>query len=498
MARQERVVRNAGEEVWPDGTVTATFEFRHELYREALYESIPASRRARLHAALGERLALVQTGEVKKGADHYARAHEVGRALKYFYPAALKAFNKSAYRETLALLNRAIELIGTLPESDDAYRVERELQLLRASTSIALEGWASDIVGECYSRAGEMAGKLDLEDDSAEIFGIASMQELRGHYKASQQTLEGMLSRNSSLSLEGHELLACSLFHQGEFQHSIENADHAIDLYDPEQVSSVLARYGENPGVCCHGWAALDLWFMGYPDMAISRSDEALALAEEHVYSQSTALTYRTFLHQYRNEPEEAAHWAAKAIEVAGAQGFEFRIAQASVIAGWAGACLATDDEARRAALERIDAAIAHHLAIGAKMDLPYYLTLKAEALERLGEVDAALEVLDEALSLTGGSRAFFYEPEMHRRRALLLLEAAPPDHASARAAIEESLAIARQRGARMLELRTCVTRLQMPDQQTDRQSLDELRELMSGFTEGTESPDLQVAAAFR
>lgn len=501
MARQDRVVRNAGEEVWPDGTVTATFEFRHELYREALYQSIPASRRARLHAALGERLeqaygvqAEAHAGEL---ADHYARAHEVGRALRYFYPAALKAFNKSAYRESLSVLNRAIELIGTLPESEDALRVERELQLLRASATIVLEGWASETVEMCYGRARQIADKLGLEDRSSEVFGIASMQELRGHFKDSQRTIEGMLSGRSDLSLEGHELLACSLFHQGQFERSKRSADVAIDLYDPEQVSSVLARYGENPGVCCHGWAALDLWFMGYPDKALERSEQALKLAEEHVYSRSTALTYRSLLHQFNNEPEEAARWAAKTIEVAGAQGFMFRVAQTSVISGWARARLADDDEARRAALEQMDAGIAAHRAFGAAMDMPYYLTLKAEVLSLLGDTEAALGVIDEALAAADESRAFFYEPEMHRRRALLLLELEPPDDEGARAAIEQSLAIARRRGARMLELRTAVTRLETTEASPDETLLEELRTLVSGFSEGAATPDLQAAAAF-
>ena len=289
MARQGRIVRNAGEVRWPDGTVTATFEFRHELYREALYDRVSAARRSRLHGALGERLEQAYgsepgpaTGQI---ADHFARSTQPVRALKYFYPAALLSFNRSANRETLTIVDRAIALIGTLPESDDARRIERDLQLLRASAVISLEGWAAEGVEAAYTRARTLGGELGLGDHSPETYGMAAMHELRGRYAESQAVIESLLNGHTELGLEAHELLACSLFHQGKFAQSKDSADQAIEEYDPREVSAILARYGENPGVCCHGWAALDLWFMGYPDSALRRSDSALALAEGHTYS---------------------------------------------------------------------------------------------------------------------------------------------------------------------------------------------------------------------
>jgi predicted ATPase len=500
LARQARVVRNAGEVHWPDNTVTATFEFRHELYREALYDSVPASRRARLHAALGERLEQAYGDEAEQHAgqiaDHFARAHEVGRALKYFYPAALKAFNRSANREAQALLNRAIGLIATLPESEESLRVERELHLLRASAYISLEGWASDDVERSYRRAREIADQLGMDGNSIETLGLASMEELRGHYKESQIVLETLLDDPSMLGLEAHELLACSLFHQGEFAASMKNADQAISQYDPAEISSVLARYGENPGVCCHGWAALDLWFLGYPDTAVERSENALKLAAEHIYSHSTALTHRTFLHQFRNEPAKALEFASRTIEVASAQGFGFRIAQTSIIGAWAKACLAESAQEMKDALQQIDSALEDYASMGAEMDVPYYLTLKADVLKRLGRVEDALQLQDEALSMTGDGRAFFYEPEMHRLRAELLLAQDEPRREEAADAIRESLEIARRTGARMLELRTCVTRLAMLDDVSDDSpEKKDLLQVMNSLSEGQNAPDWQSAS---
>jgi predicted ATPase/DNA-binding winged helix-turn-helix (wHTH) protein len=46
-ARSGQFVQTHGEVEWPDGTVTAGYEFRHALYREILSERVPVSRRLR-------------------------------------------------------------------------------------------------------------------------------------------------------------------------------------------------------------------------------------------------------------------------------------------------------------------------------------------------------------------------------------------------------------------------------------------------------------------
>jgi DNA-binding winged helix-turn-helix (wHTH) protein/type II secretory pathway predicted ATPase ExeA/tetratricopeptide (TPR) repeat protein len=502
LARQNRIIRNAGEEAWPDGTVTATFEFRHELYRETLYEAVPASRRARLHGALGERLEMAYGEQsvirAHELADHFARARMAERALKYFYPAALKAFNRSAHREAQAILNRALETLATLPESDDHLRIERQLHLLRASTCISLQGWAAEDVETSYRRARSIALRLGLDEKSVETLGLASMEELRGHYRKSEGVLQSLLDDTSMLGLEAHELLACSLFHQGKFKQSMDSADRAVSQYDPKEISSVLARYGENPGVCCHGWAALDLWFLGYPEAAIERSDQALTLAREHVYSHSTALTHRTFLHQFRNEPERTLACARKTREIAQRQGFDFRIAQTAIIGAWARARLADGPQEREDALGQLDTGIRDYTAMGAEMDLPYYLTLRADVLHRSARVEEALALQDEALAMTADGRDFFFEAEMHRLRALWLLAQARPDRSAAEAALDISLQRARQQGARTLELRTRTTRLELlgPDAGGGQEQA-ELVSLMARLGKDGDAPDWLAANRF-
>ena len=56
LARRGQWLRLRGHSVWPDGTVSARYDFIHALYQEAVYNRITAARRLRLHRRIGERL----------------------------------------------------------------------------------------------------------------------------------------------------------------------------------------------------------------------------------------------------------------------------------------------------------------------------------------------------------------------------------------------------------------------------------------------------------
>src|SRR5260370_28737140 len=55
LSRREQFVTAKNVSTWPDGTVAATYEFRHALYRDVLYERVPAGQRGELHRRVAER-----------------------------------------------------------------------------------------------------------------------------------------------------------------------------------------------------------------------------------------------------------------------------------------------------------------------------------------------------------------------------------------------------------------------------------------------------------
>ena len=127
---------------------------------------------------------------------------------------------------------------------------------------------------------------------------------------------------------------------------------------------------------------------------------------------------------------------------------------------------------------------------------MPYYLALLADAHLRANQPDAGLAVVEEALSLGRETNERWWDAELHRLRAELLL-AGGAEAAEAEAALRRALEIARGQQAKSLELRAAraLAGLWAASGRTA-EARDLLAPVFSSFTEGLETPDLQGARA--
>jgi predicted ATPase/DNA-binding winged helix-turn-helix (wHTH) protein len=135
LARRLYFVRRAGEDELPDGTRSAFFVFAHGLYREVLYQRQSASRRARRHTRIAERLAQLFAGRevnvAQEMAMHYEAAGNWHRAASVLVSAARNARERNAHPEAEALLERAERLAENLGDAQrgaamDEIRAEME------------------------------------------------------------------------------------------------------------------------------------------------------------------------------------------------------------------------------------------------------------------------------------------------------------------------------------------------------------------------------------
>lgn len=55
LVHQQQILRPLAVRTWPDGTVSARYEFRHGLYQHVAYQRIGVARQVRLHRRIGER-----------------------------------------------------------------------------------------------------------------------------------------------------------------------------------------------------------------------------------------------------------------------------------------------------------------------------------------------------------------------------------------------------------------------------------------------------------
>ena len=152
--------------------------------------------------------------------------------------------------------------------------------------------------------------------------------------------------------------------------------------------------------------------------------------------------------------------------------------------------------------LARLTAGLARYRRLGSVASVPFFLTVLAQAHLQRGQVEAGLAVIEEAVQLTETHFVRFWTAEVYRLRGELLLAQAGQacrvpgmETAPAEACFQQALDIARQQGAKALELRAAISlsRLWLAQDK-----YDAAQALLAGcydwFSEGLDTADLQTA----
>jgi predicted ATPase len=122
---------------------------------------------------------------------------------------------------------------------------------------------------------------------------------------------------------------------------------------------------------------------------------------------------------------------------------------------------------------------------------------LLAEAYGQVGQPEAGLTVLDEALTLVATTEARWWQAELHRLKGALLLQLPIPAGHQAEASFQQALDVARGQQAKALELRAALSLSRLWQQQGKREAARELLPPIYGwFTEGFDTADLREAQA--
>src|SRR5262245_50174530 len=142
----------------------------------------------------------------------------------------------------------------------------------------------------------------------------------------------------------------------------------------------------------------MTLWLLGYPEQALARLDEALALAHalSHPYSLATARWCAAFVSQFRRDvPAVHAH-ATAVVVLSTEQGFPIWAAWGASLRGWA---LAMQGQ-REAGMDQVSQGLVAYRATGAALWVPYFCTLLADVCDHLGHPTDGLQALAEAHTL--------------------------------------------------------------------------------------------------
>ncbi|WP_181389631.1 winged helix-turn-helix domain-containing protein [Leucothrix pacifica] len=162
-----------GSQSWPDGSISESYRFWHQLYRQYFYENLSAARCRHYHLRFAERLLSGYLGKVSELASQLAYHFEAGgdlpRALAFSKEASQHAAQCFAYREAIAHISNVIALSERLEQP--------ELQLAsrkRRCTYLLASGQLGETVKEYKSL---IEASQALADSKAEIDATLGMAD---------------------------------------------------------------------------------------------------------------------------------------------------------------------------------------------------------------------------------------------------------------------------------------------------------------------------------
>jgi predicted ATPase/predicted Ser/Thr protein kinase len=497
------LVRFEGEKELPGGRLTVRYRFVHALYQNALFSSLRATRRVSLSAAIAQALLKFYTGRhtnviASRLAFLFEAARNYMEATQYYLAAAQEAAHLFANQEAVTLARHGMALLRTLPDNCDRQRRELQLQIALAGPLTAIRGYADADVAQAYTRAIELCHLLN---DTPQLFlvlhGLYRFHFVKGELNSALnlgEQLHGIAQRadDAAMLVEAHRALGLPLIYLGEFARAREHLDCALELYDPQKHRSHIVLYGADPALACYAWRSLALWFIGSPEQALASIKQSLALAAEitHPFSRAYARILAAWLYQYRREPAEVRIHTDAAIEMSTEHGFAQWLAVGRMLRGWAR--VAANDVSR--GIEDLRVGHDAFRATGGVFNLPHFLALLAEALGRAGQLDEALAVISEALSVSLRQNDRCYEAELKRLKGELLLQQGCTA-AQAGEAFQQALETARMQGAKSLELRAATSLARLYSRTGRREEgRTQLIDIYRRFTEGFETPDLTEA----
>ena len=488
----------------------ATYLFKHALIQEAAYQSLLKSTRQRHHQRIAQvvevRFPELCDTQPELLAHHYTEAGVMAQAIPYWQRAGQRAVERSANLEAIEHLTRGLDVLKTLPDTPERAQQELDLQTTLGPALMVTKGMGAPEVLQAYARARELCQQVGETPQLCQVlWGLWVFYLMRMELQTARELGEHLLSLaqqvgDPALLLNAHYALGNTLNYLGELTTAQAHFAQGITLYDRQQHRS---HAGLDPGVACIYYAAVTLWWLGYPDQALQRSHEALTLAQElaHPFSLANALFFAAWLHHLRRE-WPLTHERAEAVRaLATEQGFAQFVAggtffRGCALAEWDPAPGAGQGQAE-AGMAQMQQGLAAWRATGAKVLRPYGLALLAKASAQMGQHEAGLALLAEALTVLNDTGERRWEAELYRLKGEILLAHAAGHDAEAEICFRQALDVARRQQAKSWELRAAMSLSRLWQRQGKRTEARELLAPIYGwFTEGFDTADLQEARA--
>jgi class 3 adenylate cyclase/predicted ATPase len=489
----------------------ATYRFKHALIQDVGYQSLLRSSRRQYHQRIAQVLEQqfpeTVASQPELVAHHLTEADRNEQAIPYWQRAGQQAMERSAYVEAIPHLSQGLELLKALPDAADRTRQELTLQVALGNAVLATKGFGAPEANPIYARARELCQQLG---DTPELFpvlhGLYSFYVSQGDHDTARELVDEFLQvaqgqRDAAPLLIAHRMMGMGLFFRGDVVEARKHFEQCLALYDPHEHHALAFHYsGHDPKVAALAVLALTLWLLGYPDQAVQRVGEALAMARgsSQASSLAYALSQKVILHQFRREGDVVRKYAEELTTLATEHSLALFASTGMTYRGWALA----EREPGEEAIGEIRKGLTAWQAMGAEVYGPYVFTLLADAYGKANRTDEGIAAASEALATLERTGERVWESELHRLKGELTLQSGVGSMQSgaqqeAEQCFLRALDVARHRQAKSPELRaaTSLSRLWQRQGKGD-EAHKLLTEIYGWFTEGFDTEDLKTAKA--
>jgi predicted ATPase len=483
----------------------AIYLFKHALIQEAAYQSLLKSTRQQFHQRIAQVLearfpTLVAT-QPELVAQHYTVAGRTEQAVVYWQRAGQQASERSANVEAISHFTTGIELLKTLPETPERTQHALTMHIALGGALLMAKGHAAPEVEHAYTQAYALCQQMGETSQLVQVlFGLWRYYIAWPQFHTARELGETLLRLAQHadapvLVVIAHYAFGTTSMWLGALPAARTHLEEGIARYTPDQRTALVFRIGQDPGVACRAYTALILWLMGYPEQALARLHDALALAHElsHPFSLAFARCVAAMVYHFRRDVLAVHEQAEAIIVLATEQGFPFWAGMGTSLRGWALAMQSQGEEGTA----QVRQGFAARRATGSALGVPWFCILLAEVSDRFGHPEDGLQALAEAHTLMEEHEERWWEAEVHRLRGILLLRQTVAQPEEAETWLRRALDVARRQEAKSLELRAATSLARLWQQQGKRADAHQLlAEVYDWFTEGFDTADLQEARA--
>jgi predicted ATPase/class 3 adenylate cyclase len=482
------------------------YTFKHALIRDAAFQSILKTRKRELHRRVAEVLLIrfpeIADTEPELLAHHYTEAEVIERALAYWRKAGERAVARLAYVEAVGHVEAAMKLIAGLPESADRDEWELVFLAIEGSSRMALDGWDSPSAKALYEKARSAAERLGRPADVfRSVWGLwmgahGSGQHARAH-ELYDEIFDLLKQTNEAeYIVQANHAGGSQMVWEGRPNAALEHIDRLLSAYRVDTHGNLALLYGaHDPGCCSLGMQALSLLMLGRLEEAHAASARSMELCGQvgHKPSIAQTLQFRAEFFIILDRVDEADACAGTCQSLATQFSLGNYLDYANLMKGWVSVIRGDVDNGLRQA----EAALLAMRSIASRrFHYPIRIGTVGRARAAAGDFDGALALFDNALTEVSINGERWYEAELLRFKAEMLLAQTPPHPADAEQCLLAAIALARKQAAKFWELRAASA---LAEEWAKRGRPSDARGLLAPvygcFSQGLDSPDLKRAA---